>query len=112
MAAARGLPIPAPDNIPEELQYKLPRRSPEEKNAAEKSLQNLMVPISSRSQSYNSDMTSSPIGTPGLSQPSQSSAMASGSANSPLFRGRAKTLASLTTSSKNNSQSDMRKSVV
>ncbi|KAK2759334.1 SNF1-interacting protein [Arachnomyces sp. PD_36] len=106
MAAARGMTIPAPDDIPPELQYKLPKRSPEEKSNTEKNIQqNLMVPISSRSQSYNSDTTSSPAaGTPTLSP---SSAAPSSSVNSPLFRGRAKTLASLTTSSKNNSQSDM-----
>lgn len=105
MAAARGLPIPAPDDIPPELQYKLPKRSPEEKNNSEKNVQNLMVPISSRSQSYNSDTTSSPPAA--TSSQSQSPGVPSSSINSPLFRGRAKTLASLTTSSKNNSQSDM-----
>lgn len=105
MAAARGLPIPAPDDIPPELQYKLPKRSPDEKSNSEKNIQNLMVPISSRSQSYNSDTTSSPsAATPAQSQ---SFGVPSSSVNSPLFRGRAKTLASLTTSSKNNSQSDM-----
>ena len=103
MAAARGLPIPAPDEIPPELENKTaPRPTSEDAKAAH----HLMVPITSRSQSYNSDhsQTSS---NPANSLPSPASPIASGSFSSPLFRTRAKTLASLTTSTKHGSQTDL-----
>ena len=69
---------------------------------SDQNLNNLTVPISSRSQSYNSDSSSnlSP------SQPTFS-LQASSLPGSALLRGRAKTLASLTTSSKNNTQPEM-----
>lgn len=68
---------------------------------SKKNIKNLTVPISSRSQSFNSDSSSnwSPgnptfgVSAPSLPAPASSSSVA-------LFRGRAKTLASLTTSSK------------
>ncbi|EEP76807.1 predicted protein [Uncinocarpus reesii 1704] len=96
MAAARGMPIPAPDEVPPELEYKIPSKAPEERQISDRSLNTLMVPITSRSQSYNSDTSSinrtiSPARSPGALSPTSS-----------FFRGRAKTLASLTTSSKTN----------
>ncbi|KAI1907647.1 SNF1-interacting protein [Ophidiomyces ophidiicola] len=96
MAAARGMPIPAPDEVPPELEYKIPSKSSEDRMPSEKNLNTLMVPISSRSQSYNSDTSSvnrtlSPPRSPGALSPTGS-----------FFRSRAKTLASLTTSSKTN----------
>ncbi|WEW59032.1 SNF1-interacting protein [Emydomyces testavorans] len=96
MAAARGMPIPAPDEVPPELEYKMPPKSPEERQMLDKNLNNLMVPITSRSQSYNSDSSSvnrilSPPRSPDTLSPTGS-----------FFRGRAKTLASLTTSSRTN----------
>ncbi|KAL4883632.1 hypothetical protein BJY04DRAFT_22314 [Aspergillus karnatakaensis] len=100
MAAARGLPIPPPDEIPPELEYKNPPKSSED--AAEASIQHLTVPITSRSASYGSDASAS---TPALSLPSPASPIASGTSSSPLFRSRAKTLASLT-SSRHNSQTE------
>ncbi|EAW15097.1 Sip5p [Aspergillus clavatus NRRL 1] len=101
MAAARGLPIPPPDEIPPELEYKNPPRSTEE--AKESTIQHLMVPITSRSQSYGSEASQS--STPTHSLPSPTSPFASGTSSSPLFRTRAKTLASLT-SSRHGSQVD------
>ncbi|EAS33405.3 protein SIP5 [Coccidioides immitis RS] len=94
MAAARGMPIPAPDEVPPELEYKIPSKSSAEKQPPERNLNTLMVPITSRSQSYNSDTSSinrtiSPARSPGALSPTNS-----------FLRGRAKTLASLTTSSK------------
>ena len=69
---------------------------------SDQKLQSLTVPISSRSQSYNSD--SSVNLSPSLPTFSLPSSSLSGSA---LLRGRAKTLASLTTLSKTSQQSDM-----
>ncbi|OQD79498.1 hypothetical protein PENANT_c049G10906 [Penicillium antarcticum] len=103
MAAARGMPIPAPDEIPSELEYTLPK--PADKTPADATnIQHLMVPITSRSQSYNSDHSQS--SNPAQSLPT-ASPIASGTSTSPLFRTRAKTLAALTTSSKHNSQTDL-----
>lgn len=73
----------------------------DKQNNSKKNIKNLTVPISSRSQSFNSDSSSnwSPgnptfgASAPSLPAPASSSGVA-------LFRGRAKTLASLTTSSK------------
>ena len=69
---------------------------------SEQDLHSLTVPISSRSQSYNSDTyTNTP---PSLSPTVPATSSLSGPG---MFRGRAKTLASLTTSSKNNSQTEL-----
>ncbi|KAI2813202.1 hypothetical protein CBS115989_9672 [Aspergillus niger] len=97
MAAARGLPIPPPDEIPPELEYKNPPKAAEDAKEVSDSaaVQYLMVPITSRSQSYGSDASQS--STPAHSLPSPTSPIASGTSSSPLFRARAKTLASLTT---------------
>ncbi|KAL4802884.1 hypothetical protein BDV18DRAFT_145743 [Aspergillus unguis] len=105
MAAARGLPIPAPDEIPPELEYRNPPKTSEEAREASdmKSIQHLTVPITSRSASNGSDVSQS--STPTHSLPSPTSPIASGTSSSPLFRSRAKTLASLTTS-RHNSQNE------
>ncbi|KAJ5606962.1 hypothetical protein N7537_003581 [Penicillium hordei] len=102
MAAARGMPIPQPDEIPPELEYKL-SKIPDKASADSTNIQHLTVPITSRSQSYNSDASQS--SNPPQSLPS-ASPIASGTSTSPLFRTRAKTLAALTTS-KHNSQTDL-----
>lgn len=108
MAAARGLPIPKPDEIPPELEYKYPcRESVGEKTSVvdSKDIQHLTVPITSRSQSYNSERS---FGSgPASSLPSPTSPVAPGTSSSPLFRSRAKTLAGLTSSSKHSSQVDL-----
>ena len=103
MAAARGMPIPPPDEIPPELEYTLPKAA-DKTPADATNIQHLMVPITSRSQSYNSDH--SQPSNPAQSLPT-ASPIASGTSTSPLFRTRAKTLAALTTSSKHNSQTDL-----
>lgn len=113
MAAARAMPIPPPDEIPPELEYKTTPKTmmttPEDSkdpSSDSKGTQNLMVPISSRSQSYNSDGSQS--STPAQSLPSPTSPIANGSSfTSPLFRSRAKTLASLTTATKHGSQTEL-----
>ena len=105
VAAARGRPIPAPDEIPVEEEPKPMSKAESETKSSE--LNNLTVPIISRSQSLNSDTSSnlSPSQSsfpPGAMNPPQPSS----SSGSTLFRSRAKTLAALTTASKN-SQPDM-----
>jgi hypothetical protein len=106
MAAARGLPIPPPDEIPPELEYKNPPKPAGEKEpSGTNDVQHLTVPITSRSHSYNSD-ASQPSGATN-SLPSAPSPIASGSSSSPLFRTRAKTLAALTTPSKFNTSSEL-----
>ena len=101
LAAAKGRPIPAPDEIPAEEQDEAPAENETQERSSKKNIKNLMVPISSRSQSFTSDSSSnlSPgnptfgVSAPSVPAPASSSGVA-------LFRGRAKTLASLTTSSK------------
>lgn len=101
LAAARGRPIPAPDEIPLDDQYGSFGKQ-ESPKASPKNFNNLTVPISSRSQSFNSD-SSSNLSPANLTFPSPAPNFppAASSSGSALFRGRAKTLASLTTTSKN-----------
>src|ERR1700694_750927 len=101
VAAGRGLPIPAADEVPPETPERhLPAESP---RSSSPNLQNLMVPISSRSHSYASDAsaTLSPS-HPAFSLPPPTSPITGTSPHlqpSTPFRPRSKTLASLTTSS-------------
>lgn len=107
VAAARGLPIPAPDEIPVQEEPKTSSQAESERKMPEKNINNLTVAMSSRSQSFNSDTSSNlsplqpsfPPGPGTFTDPASSSGSA-------LFRGRAKTLASLTTSAKT-SQGDI-----
>ncbi|KAF3484235.1 uncharacterized protein GIQ15_03559 [Arthroderma uncinatum] len=101
MAAARGLPIPPADEVPPELEYRAAPVSQEDRQSEKflNNLNSLTVPITSRSQSFNSDSSAGARKTP---PQSQSPVTANSSSGSQLFRGRAKTLASLTTSSKSN----------
>ncbi|KAL9129104.1 MAG: hypothetical protein Q9217_002347 [Psora testacea] len=103
VAVARGLPLPAADEIPAE-DDKQPDSSPElSSNPPQANVDSLMVPISSRAQSLNSETSSnqsSPFQStfpPSLSVPPPTSSTSIGSA---LAKGRSKTLASLTSSSK------------
>ena len=101
VAAARGLPIPAPDEIPVQEEPKTSSQAESEGKMPEKNINSLTVAMSSRSQSFNSDTSSNlsplqpsfPPGPGTFTEPASSSGSA-------LFRGRAKTLASLTTSAK------------
>lgn len=106
MAAARGLPIPPPDEIPPELEYRNPPKPAGVQEPTEATdIQHLMVPITSRSQSNNSDASQASIPTQSL--PSAASPIASGTSSSPLFRTRAKTLAALSAPIKHNAQLDL-----
>lgn len=108
VCVVNGRSLPAPDEpLPPDLE---PVRTVESKNpkSSEQSLNGLMVPITGRSPSATSDASGhlSP-GQSAFSLPSAPSPLGNTSSSSPFFRGRAKTLAALTTSSKNNSQTDM-----
>ena len=103
MAAARGMPIPPADEVPPELEYQGKSSSSTDVRASDKGLHNLTVPINARSNSYTSGASSFPTSTFQAEGSSQDSPPTS----APIFRTRAKTLASLTSSSKNNSQADM-----
>lgn len=92
-AAARGLPIPAPDEVPPEMARTASQASSDHPTS-ETNINNLTVPITSRSQSYQSDRSASLSAShPAFSNPSGSTPPTS--TTSTLFRGRAKTLASL-----------------
>ncbi|KAL8830052.1 MAG: hypothetical protein Q9170_005915 [Blastenia crenularia] len=101
IAAARGLPIPAADEIPKEEEtgtFTENDRGNESRLLGNEN--SLTVPITSRSASYGSD---SPNRIHGLSQFSPPD-LSQANHNPGIFRGRAKTLASLTTSSKQASE--------
>lgn len=98
VAAAKGLPIPAADEIPVEDDMKNDRPPQLEPKISTTNLDSLMVPITSRSQSQNSEASSS------HSSPFQPSfppvGNSSSSIGSAFAKGRSKTLATLTSSSK------------
>lgn len=108
VAAAKGLPIPPADEIPAEEMERSMSQSSSNPRSSDFNINNLTVPINGRSPSSNSDlsMNLSPS-HPAFSVPSTSSPLGSPSSSSPFFRGRAKTLAALSTSSRNNSQTEM-----
>ncbi|KAI4140111.1 MAG: hypothetical protein LQ341_003962 [Variospora aurantia] len=102
IAAARGLPVPAPDEIPQEQETgPFSRNNRQLASRSNGNDSSLTVPITSRSPSYASD--SSNI-IPGLSQQLPPSDISQSAPSSGIFRGRAKTLASLTTTSKHPSE--------
>lgn len=94
VAAARGLPIPAPDEVPPEM-ARTGSQASSNPRTSDTNINSLTVPITSRSQSYQSDRSASLS----ASHPAFSSTLgadaATNSSPSNLFRGRAKTLASL-----------------
>ena len=105
MAAARGLPIPPADVVPPELEYRWPKNASSDPKDKERSLKGLMIPITGRSQSFQSDRSGqlSPTNS-SLPPPSPSSPPPASSPSNPLFRARARTLASLTTRSSNQAE--------
>ncbi|RMD43480.1 hypothetical protein DV735_g1630, partial [Chaetothyriales sp. CBS 134920] len=103
MAAARGLDIPPADEVPPELEYRFVAGRAADP-AKDKATKNLTIPIGGRSPSLQSDQ-SGPILPANNSLPASASGFSSTASppHSAIFRTRAKTLASLTTSSRNNS---------
>ncbi|KAF1842101.1 C2H2 zinc finger protein [Cucurbitaria berberidis CBS 394.84] len=107
VAVVNGLPLPAPDEIPPEEPSRASNRLSPAWNprSSEPNLSNLSVPITSRSMSANSDRSGNLSPShPAFSLPSPVSPISSAS---PFFRGRAKTLASLASGSRNASQTDI-----
>ncbi|KAF3007379.1 SNF1-interacting protein [Curvularia kusanoi] len=114
VAVANGLPLPAPDDIPPEepprpANHLSPQWNP---RSSDSNINGSTVPMGARTMSQNSDRsgTLSPS-HPAFSLPSPASPIAQNTQNtsssSPFFRGRAKTLASLATGSRNASQTEM-----
>lgn len=91
VAAVKGLPIPPADEPPADMERSLSRA--DNQAPSDINVNSLTVPIGGRSQSYQSDR-SGPLSS---ARPSSSFPNHSSSATN-LFRGRAKTLASLGTS--------------
>ena len=102
---ARGRPLPTPDAIPDDEPKEIPTAESElmatPSSHVQPHVDSLSVPITSRAQSFNSDNSSnaSPLSAnfpaTGTSAPPTSSSLGSA-----LSRGRAKTIASLTGTSK------------
>lgn len=106
VAAGRGLPIPAADEIPEE-EPAAPLSS-ESPHASDPNLPNLMVPMGSRSQTVASDRSAT-LSVPPATSPEPASPSSSTPAvqSASPFRPRTRILASLTTSAKNPSPVDI-----
>ncbi|KAF2724914.1 hypothetical protein K431DRAFT_216832 [Polychaeton citri CBS 116435] len=96
VAAARGLPIPAPDDIPPEWASGS-TTSLANANVQDASTNSANIPISSHTQSYQSDNNSLSVSHPGPGARKDSNSAGQ------LIRGRAKTLASLATGNKSQS---------
>ena len=98
----KGMPVPAPDDIPQEITEQDAENGSEARPSIAEvqasNMNNLTVPMPSRSQSYQSDFSAAPPTSLSLHPLAPSS-----SAGSALLRGRAKTLAALTTTSSRNS---------
>ncbi|KAI4664626.1 SNF1-interacting protein [Alternaria viburni] len=107
-----GRPLPAADDIPPEEPPRVTTNNhlstAWNPRSSEPSLNKLTVPMGARSMSQEPERGGglSPS-NPTFSLPSPGSPIANNSSSSPFFRGRAKTLASLATGSRNASQSDM-----
>ena len=113
VAVANDLPLPAPDEIPPEepprpANHLSPQWNP---RSSDSNINNLTVPMGARSMSQNSDRSGSLSPShPAFSLPSPTSPIAQNTQSttaSPFFRGRAKTLASLASGSRNASQTEM-----
>ena len=105
VAAAKGLPIPAADEIPKDYERRVEGPTESASSQVEANINNLTLPITSRAPSFNSEASSS------QPSPFQSSfppnTMSASSIGSALAKGRSKTLATLTGSSKS-TQTDLK----
>ena len=101
VAAARGLPIPAADEVPLHMAHTGSQASSRPSDAH---INSLTVPITSRSISYESGTSANLSQShPAFSSSGPNSPTTPSSSTAQLFRGRAKTLASLATGSKSHS---------
>ncbi|KAK6586301.1 hypothetical protein PZA11_001358 [Diplocarpon coronariae] len=108
VAAGRGLPIPAADEIPPDDLTRPP--PPESSHPSKRNLHNLMLPMSSRSQSAASDASatlspSHPVFS--NASPSPAAASIAPAHSSSPFRPRSKTSVSVTNASKTMSSSEI-----
>lgn len=99
MAVARGMPLPPPDEVPPELEYQLSKRPSADAGKS------LTIPIGGRSESFQSDSGKASPANGSLQSPSFFPSPSTSS--SMPFRSRAKTLASLGSASRNNSEKDL-----
>lgn len=99
MAVARGMRLPPPDEVPPELEYQLSKKPSVD---AHKSL---AIPMTTRSESFQSD--SGRASPANASFPFSSASPQQSMSSSLPFRSRAKTLASLGSASRNNSEKDL-----
>ena len=103
MAAARGLSIPAADEVPLEMARTASQASSTPRGS-DVNVNSLTVPIPSRSQSYESSASANLSAShPALTSSGPTSPISPTPSTAQLFRGRAKTLASLATGSKSHS---------
>ncbi|KAF2006830.1 hypothetical protein P154DRAFT_176968 [Amniculicola lignicola CBS 123094] len=109
VAVVNDLPLPPADEIPPEAPPRSTNLSLEwNPRTSNSNINSLTVPMGSRTMSRDSDRSASLSPShPAFSLPSPTSPIASSPSSSPFFRGRAKTLAALTTSSRNASQTEM-----
>ncbi|KAK0944452.1 SNF1-interacting protein [Friedmanniomyces endolithicus] len=104
VAAARDLPIPAADEVTLDMARTVSQASSDPRSS-DHNLDGLMVPISSRSQSYQSDASANLSASHPAFSSSGPASPTNPTSSAALLRGRAKTLASLATGSR--SQSDI-----
>ncbi|KAJ4305191.1 SNF1-interacting protein [Kalmusia sp. IMI 367209] len=109
VSVVNGKPLPAPDEIPEEESPRPNNLSTEwNPRSSNQNINSLTVPMGGRSMSQASDRSANLNAShPAFSLPSPTSPIAASPSSTPFFRGRAKTLAALTTGSRNNSQTEM-----
>ncbi|CAK1360562.1 unnamed protein product [Cercospora beticola] len=101
VAAARGLPIPAADEVPAEMARSTSQAS-NDARSSEVNVNSLTVPITGRSQSYQSDRSTSLSASHPAFSTNSGPSSPTGQGTS-LLRGRAKTLASLASGNKSQS---------
>lgn len=102
VAAVRDLPIPAADEIPPDM-ARAGSQGSSNPRGSDVNVNNLTVPIASRSQSYQSDTSANLSASHPAFSNSGTTSPTNLSSGTALLRGRAKTLASLATGSKSHS---------
>lgn len=109
IAVVNGNPLPAPDDIPAQDPPRPNNLSTEwNPRSSNQNINTLTLPMGARTMSQTSDRSANLSAShPAFSLPSPSSPLSTSSSSTPFFRGRAKTLAALTTGSRNASQTEM-----
>lgn len=109
VAVVNDKPLPAPDEIPDEEPPRPNNLSTEwNPRSSNQNINNLTVPMGGRTMSQASDRSANLTAShPAFSLPSPTSPIANSPSSTHFFRGRAKTLAALTSGSRNASQTEM-----